>query len=141
MTPTRPKFDRVWHNYYTWEEVKHNMWGQVSDRASMLVWAVQFTGDHERYGSFMQRVIREWPISCENALTDYALNQRAWIGHAAAALANGCPEDITREAWGHLNDEQRALANGQADRAILEWARRYGARRGVRVDVEEPLLW
>lgn len=97
------------------------MWGEVDDAAGMLERAIAFTGDHRLYGSYMMRVVAEWKFSCENALTDSSLNQKAWVGHAACAMAIGCPEDITRKAWGYLSDEQRFLANKEADRAIRQW--------------------
>ena len=132
--------DRVYHPYWEWEEIKYNMWGDVDDKKLFLEKAVIFTGDHEKYGGFMMRVIREWPISCENALTDQTLNRRAWVGHAACAMAIRCPEKITREAWGKLSDEQRVLANQKADESIREWTRVYRESRSLREDVGEPML-
>lgn len=58
------KFKRVWHPFDMWEEVKFNMWGKVSDRRAFLDKAIEFTGNHKLYGSFMTRVVNEWPISC-----------------------------------------------------------------------------
>ena len=101
------------------------MWGTVKNRAAYVSKALAFTGDHRKYGRFMQQVIYKWPLSCENALTDYNLNRRAWIGHAAVALAIGCPEDLVRKAWSELSDEQRTLANAEADRAIRTWEHAY----------------
>jgi len=115
------KFKRVYHPYQNWEEVKFNMWGSVSDNKKYLDMAIKFTGDHKKYGSYMQRVINEWSISCENALTDYSLNRKAWIGHAAVALAIQCPENIVRLAWSYLTDEQKYLANEEARKAIASW--------------------
>lgn len=133
-------FPRVWHPYQEWEEVVHNMWGTVEDRAAYLRWAIFFTADHQLYGIYMSRVAREWEVSCENALTDPNINRKAWIGHAACALAGGCPEDIVREAWGHLTSEQRELANRQAKRVIQEWEEHYAVRIGICTDVGKPML-
>lgn len=116
------------------------MWGSVSDRRKAFSQAIEFTGDHKLYGSFMVRVTNEWPISCENALTDPHLNQKAWIGHAACALALRCPEDIVRKAWGMLTDEQRLLANKEAARAIRKWKNAYIESRGLRRNLEMPVL-
>lgn len=113
--------ERIYHPYTTWEEIGANMWGDISDRDDALVRAIEFTGNHELYGSFMLRVIIEWPISCENALSDMFINRRAWVGHAAVAMALSIPEYITRKAWGYLTNEQRYLANKEADRAIRKW--------------------
>jgi len=103
------------------------MWRKVSksEELEFLPKAIEFTGDHVLYGSFMRRVIVEWPIGCEQNLTDLMINRKAWVGHAATCLAIRCPEYITRAAWGHLTDEQRSLANRQAQNAIDEWEARY----------------
>ena len=124
-------FVRVYHPYQLWEEVIFNMWGDVGNRKEWLDKAIIFTGDHILYGQYMHRVVTEWPISCENALTDPQLNKRAWIGHAACALAIQCPEHIVREAWGKLSDEQRFLANKEADRAIQSWNNAYAKHKGL----------
>lgn len=118
---------RVWHPYTLWEDYINGMWRDVSkgERAEYLEKAVEFTGDHNLYGSFMRRVIKEWPISCEHNLTSKSTNRRAWVGHAAACLALSIPEDITREAWWMLTQVQRDLADAQADVAIAEWERTY----------------
>lgn len=135
------KLDRVYHHYLDWEEVDFNMWGSVKDRKLHLDRAIKFTSDHKRYGRFMNRVVREWSKSCENALTDYAINRRAWVGHAATALALGCPEDITREAWRYLTDEQQLLANKEADGAIKSWEYDYIKSRGLDSYVGESMLF
>lgn len=135
------KIEQVWHPWHLWEEVSHNMWGTVSDRSGYLEQAIEFTGDHKRYGHFMKRVALEWPISCENALTDPHLNHKAWIGHAACALAFKCPEDIVRQAWSYLNDGQKYLANQEASRTIRDWRIRYCKDRGIRSDMGEQSLF
>ena len=132
--------ERVYHPVCDWEEVKHGMYDSVDNKKAWLKKAIAFTGDHILYGRFMMRVINEWPISCENALTDMSINRKAWIGHAAAALGIGCPEDIVREAWGLLTDEQRILANNQAQRAIDEWEFNYRESKGIYQQVAEKML-
>jgi hypothetical protein len=135
------KLKRVYHPYWDWEEIDHNMWGSVGDRRAATQKAIKFTGDHVLYGRFMLRVVNEWPVSCENALTDYAINRKAWVGHAACALALGIPEDITRLAWGKLTDEQRLLANKKAERAIQQWEHDYSKISGLHTDMGTALLF
>ena len=134
------RLERVYHPYWDWEEVQFNMWGTVEQRKEWLDRAREFTGDTERYGAYMIKVTKEWPFSCENALTDYSINRKAWIGHAAVALAVQCPEDIVRQAWGELTDEQRFLANKQADDAIRLWENSYIESNGLREDLGGSLL-
>jgi hypothetical protein len=135
------KLKRVYKRYEEWEEVKHNMWGEVKDKEKYLKRAIKLTGNHELYGSYMKRVISEMPISCENALTDYNQNRKAWIGHAAVALALKCPEDIVRKAWGYLTDEQRKLANLQAEKAISDWEKSYRKSKNLYTGMEEQMLF
>ena len=117
------------------------MWGDVADRAEATRLAIEFTGDAGLYGRYMMRVVNEWPVSCENALTDYSINRRAWIGHAAVALALQIPEDITRLAWGKLNGEQQLLANKEASKAISSWEHNYIKSRKLHSNLAEALLF
>lgn len=106
------------------------MWRDVSanEQRDMLQQAVIFTGNAALYGAAMMRVLDEYPIACEHNLTEPALNQQAWIGHAAAYLQCGFPEYVTRAAWKLLAPQQREEANAMADRAIHEWQQRHAAQ-------------
>lgn len=97
------------------------MWRKPENREQMLRDAITFTGNADRYGKAMRRVIREWPKSCEHNLTNLGQNRKAWIGHAACALEMGFCEDVVREAWGYLSPEQQDAANLKAKHAIEEW--------------------
>lgn len=135
------KFKRVYHPYYNWEEIKYNMWGEVKDKKKFLKMAIDFTSNHKLYGSFMNRVIKEWPTSCENALTDYSINRKAWIGHAASALAIQCPEDIVRLAWRELTDEQKYLANEEARKVITIWENDYFESKLIHKNMGNQVLF
>lgn len=113
--------ERIYHPYWLWEETDSNMWGSVKDRKKYLKLAIEFTGDAALYGRWMLKVADKWRYSCEHNLTDAKQNRQAWIGHAACAFAHGIPEDIVREAWSHLTQEQQDSANKKADEAILYW--------------------
>ena len=118
---------RVYHDYRRWEDYKNGMWRHVSKKEmnELLPIAIEFTGNHIKYGAAMIRVVKKWKYSCEHNLTDQSTNKRAWIGHAACSLELNLPEVVVRSAWGLLTDNQRFLANAQADRAINEWNENY----------------
>ncbi len=97
------------------------MWGKADDRDTALAQAVAFTGNHALYGHWMLKVTQDWRFSCEHNLSNETQNRRAWIGHAACAYAKRLPEDVVRQAWSLLSDDQRRLANAAADHAIAEW--------------------
>lgn len=124
-----PSIKQVYHPYWLWEEQKYNMWGAVKDRMAALEWAIEFTGDNELYGKWMQKVVEDWQYSCEHNLTNKTQNRLAWVGHAACAYANKCPEDIVRKAWGYLTEEQQRLANMQAQKAIEKWEQSYAEKK------------
>jgi len=115
-----PSEGEIWHPYWCLEEVNHNMWGSVSHRKTWLQMAIAFTANADLYGEWMMKVARAWTHSCEHNLTKSG-DKRPWIGHAAVALAIGCPEDIVREAWGYLTEEQQIAANAKAQEAIEYW--------------------
>ena len=138
---THQKFIREYVRVELWEEVPANMWGEVADNDAAIEAAVKFTGDHNLYGAYMERVISEWPNSCRNALTDYQINRKAWLGHAAVAMALRIPEDITRIAWGMLTDEQRILANKEAARFIAAWEADYSKDRSLSKDMGSQMLF
>lgn len=119
--------ERIWHPYWLWEDWKAGMWSKSSakDRSEMLQKAVEFTGDAERYGAAMLVIVDKWKFSCEHNLTDASTNKLAWIGHAATVYAIGCPEDITRQAWGTLTQEQQDKANAKAQEALNIWMSKY----------------
>ena len=103
--------------------------------------AIDFTGDHMAYGLAMRRVIDEWVFSCENSLTNYRINRKAWLGHAAAALEIGSSEENTRKAWRFLDERQRTLANREAARHIGIWEKRYIEDKRLHLDMVQPLLF
>jgi hypothetical protein len=121
---------RIFHHYENWEDYQAGMWRNVggSERTEFLRKAIEFTGDAALYGSFMRRVLVEWPLACEHNLTDITQNRKAWIGHAATCIAIDCPEDITRLAWAQLSQQQQDDANEQARQTIEEWEALYEAK-------------
>ena len=98
---------------------------ETEEKKAYLLKAIEFTGDHNLYGAAMLRVIKEWPIVCEQNLTSVGSNRQAWIGHAAACLELGLPEDITTQAWSSLSEEQQDKANTKAEEAILLWEKKH----------------
>ncbi len=115
------KIERIFHPYWDWEEIDSNMWGTVNDKDKYLEAAIELTGDAELYGSWMIKVVKKWKYSCEHNLSHKTQNRQAWVGHAAVAMAIGCPEDIVRKAWWHLTKDQQDKANAKADEAIALW--------------------
>lgn len=122
---------RIYHPYWKWEDYLDGMWRVVPKPEDDLLFpkAVEFTGNAELYGSFMLRVAQEWPIACEQNLTNEGMNRLAWIGHAACSMAIHCPEYITRRAWSSLKQRQRDDANAKAQYAVEMWLHSFRMNR------------
>lgn len=71
----------------------------------------------------MREAVQTWPKSAAHRLTDDGMNQRAWLGWAAAGLAHGVPAHITRASWWQLSETERAAANAAADRVMTDYRR------------------
>jgi hypothetical protein len=117
---------RIYHPYWEWEDYQNGMWRKcnVVEEKDFLEKAIVFTGDFKLYGEYMIKITLLWPITCQHNLTDNTQNRKAWLGHAACCLAINCPEYITRQAWGYLNNTQQKNANIQAENAIIAWEKK-----------------
>jgi hypothetical protein len=112
---------RIYHHYEKWEDYKNGMFAIHENEEILIPQAVKFMSDYKLFGAGMDRVVKEWPLACEHNLTDNSMNRRAWMGQAAVCISLGVPETVTRLAWWQLSEEQRNLANAEADRVIKEW--------------------
>ena len=121
------KLKRIYHHYRNWEEVSAGMWEKLplDQEKVFLAKAIEFTGNAELYGSYMIKIVDQWPISCEQNLSNTSMNRLAWIGHAACCLAIGCPEYLTRKAWSFLSRKQQDDANDRAREAVDLWVRQF----------------
>jgi len=117
---TRNRIKKIYHHYKKWEEHKSGMWKSPTKQEVeiLLPEIVKFTSNHIEYGIAMLEVIKKWKYSCEDKLTDKNLNRRAWLGHAACCNKFGWKESVVRMAWKQLTNNQRLLANLEADKAI-----------------------
>ena len=87
----------------------------------MLKKAIEFTGNHILYGQAMGKVIYSWNNTMKNHLTNISMNRRAFLGHCAVCYELQIPEYLVRNAWKYLDDEQRRLADLQAEKHIKDW--------------------
>ena len=69
----------------------------------------------------MRAAVQAWPKSAAHRLTDDGMNQRAWLGWAAAGLQHGVPAHVTRAIWWQLSEDERVAANGAADRVMADY--------------------
>lgn len=123
---------QVYVPYWHWEDWKSGMWRKlpITEESEMLNRAIEFTGDHIKYGQAMQKVSKKWNMTMINGLTNQSINRRAFLGHCACSYKFKCPEYITRRAWKLLTENQRVLADHVAQQTIDEWMQEYMIRLG-----------
>ena len=134
---------QIYIPYWDWEDWINGMWRKLSteEEPEMLQTAIQFTGDHIKYGNAMKEVVVKWPNTMLNSLTNVSINRRAFLGHCACQFKINCPEYITREAWHKLTDRQRYLADKVAQETINKWVFEYEEKnRGVHKDMGKQML-
>ncbi len=123
MGSRRSSIKQVFIPYWEWEDWINGMWGKGT--GMQLQQAIEFTGDHVRYGEAMGEVIIAWPRTMINSLTNKSINRRAFLGHCAVCFKLGIPESVTREAWGLLTEQQRFDADAIAEKHIKHWEYEY----------------
>ena len=111
---------QVYKPYWEWEDYLNGMWRKIpkNEEAKMIKKAIDFTGDHVKYGDAMLEVSKMWPKTMLNSLTNKSINRKAFIGHCAVQYKIDVPEYITRLAWKELTDIQRFLADDIAEKTI-----------------------
>lgn len=79
-----------------------------------------FLRDIPRFTAALNRVITEWPRSCEHYLSNESMNRIAWLGQASMCIATGIPACF-RGGFNLLTAEEQARANAAALDALNQW--------------------
>jgi hypothetical protein len=123
------KINRKYHHYEKWEDFQSGMYANVEtkNKSEAFKKCLEFIKS-DAFFNAMERVIYEWPFSCEQNLTNINSNRVAWIGQAACTIALAIPEDITRQAWGNLEKSKKRKANRKAELVISKWEKMYAGQ-------------
>jgi hypothetical protein len=114
---------RVFHPWWEWECYKAGFYassvdGIDPDEAKRMY--AEFLADIPRFERAMQRVIDEWPHSCEQFLLNESINRVAWLGQSSMCIETGVPS-CYRGGFKLLSNQQRARANAAAQRVLDAW--------------------
>lgn len=113
---------RIFHHFSKWEDYHHGMYDESKDgRKERVNKAAYILGNPQICREAMEQVISEWTIATEYNLSNAEINRKAWLGQAACSVYGNVHEDETREAWGHLTEQQRITANAIANDIIKKW--------------------
>lgn len=116
------KMKTIWHPWNEWECYEAGMYDGKSDRSSDECKALyaEFLADVARFRVAMDRVVSEWPKSCEHFLSKRGFNRIAWLGQAAMCIDTGVSRRH-RAGYMLLDPEQQRRANKAAEDVLNEW--------------------
>lgn len=120
---------RIYHTWEKWEcypagfyenQPKENLTKEECERiyADLLK-------DPSQFHNALGRVVDEWPISCEQYLSNDKMNRIAWLGQAALCVAKGIPANY-RNGFNLLSLKQQEAANNMALDALNSWLIHHG---------------
>lgn len=121
---------RILHTWDKWECFPAGFYESKPPRSLSATDAEReyrdFLADDTGFRAALDRVLTEWPNSCEHYLTNDRMNRIAWLGQASACIARGLPARF-RGGFFLLTDAQQAIADATA----LEYLNRWRASRGA----------
>ena len=126
MTKHEPRQpERIFHTWEKWEcypaGFHENSWPVTKwDNDDLRDLYAEFLGNDLLFRAALERVLEEWPMSCEHNLTNQNMNRIAWLGQAAACIAFRVPS-VYRGGFYRLSEEHQARANETALEYLNKW--------------------
>lgn len=113
--------------YHTWEKWECYPAGFYNDKppagttaSGAVVAYAEFLRDTPAFAVALERVLAEWPRSCEHYLSNENMNRIAWLGQASACIALGLPAQF-RSGFNLLSEDEQRTANETALVALNRW--------------------
>lgn len=128
------KNGRVYHTYDKWECHKAGFYSpnapkDMTKEDCEKAYSVFLSGPG--FSPALDRVITEWPTSCEHYLSNPNMNRIAWLGQAAMCIATGIPSAF-RGGFNLLSESERKSADEIAFHALNKWLQLRG---------QNPISW
>lgn len=115
---------RIYHHWGKWECYKAGFYSTsipVNMTPDMCAMAYRdFLANIPEFKKALNRVVIEWPNSCEQFLTNENINRIAWLGQASMCIEHSIPS-IYKYGFRLLTKEQQAVANKTAEIKLNEW--------------------
>lgn len=115
---------RVYHTWDKWEcypagFYENNPPGDMTPKQAVDAYC-EFLRDIPRFRAAMDRVLREWPNSCEHYLSNENMNRIAWLGQSAMCIETRVPAAF-RGGFNKLTKEEQRAANEAALDYLNKW--------------------
>jgi len=117
--------ERIYHTWDKWECFPAGFYNPKPPAKEQTIEECRdayatFLRDTPRFEAALNRVLSEWPHSCEHYLTNERMNRIAWLGQASVAQALHIPS-VCRGGYHRLTDEQKAAADALALLYLNKW--------------------
>jgi hypothetical protein len=121
---------RVYHTWDKWEcypagFYESNCKGRDLTKQEAEAEYCEFLRDDNLFRSALERVLKEWPASCEHYLSNENMNRIAWLGQASVCISRGIPSCF-RGGFNMLEKHEQ----DRADATALEYLNRWLVARG-----------
>lgn len=119
---------RIFHTWDKWECYPAGFYENKApglSNADAVESCRAFLADIPTFAAALERVLTEWPNSCEHYLSNVNMNRIAWLGQAAMCIAKGVPSCF-RGGYNLLSDSEKALADETALAALNQWLLAHG---------------
>lgn len=114
---------RHWHHWLLWECVSGGMYETLSPAGHSADTALraytEFLRNLPRFEKALNRVLVEWPLSCQQFLSNPNINKIAWLGQSSMCIATGVPRQF-RVGFARLTEQEQLAANRLAA-IYLHW--------------------
>ena len=116
--------NRIFHEWSDWECYPAGFYkdrppkGMTVDQCEKAY--AEFLSDDSRFAAALEKVISEWPNSCEHYLTNEKMNRIAWLGQASMCIDSGIPSRFCG-GYNLLDDFEKE----QADKLALEYLNKW----------------
>lgn len=115
--------NRIFHTFDKWECVGYNFYGTKVDgmkKDELEQKYADFLSNSKLFAETLELVISEWKHSCEQYLTNTAMNRIAWLGQASVARMYKIPAKFCG-GFNKLTNEQQNEANEVALVYLNKW--------------------
>lgn len=131
---------QIYKPYWEWECHKNGMYRDATD--TDIKKAFQLMKQSSLFSEAMRKVIKEWPDTMLNHLSNESINKKAFLGQCACSYWINVPESATKKAWWILAEEKRTLANREAQKHIDKWNKDYERKnKKIRKDMGDQMLF
>jgi hypothetical protein len=121
---------RIYHTWDKWECYRAGFFDNqprernLSEGMCKMLYA-NFLRDLPRFEGAMADVLRDWPNSCEQWLSNERMNRIAWLGQAAMCHETGIPAQFCG-GYNQLTPQQQEAADLAALGYLNKWLASHG---------------